>query len=248
MSDFVVEVDRAVPLRNALVVTAFPTLGNVAAIAAHFLVEVAELKHVGGIHSPRLPPLAAVHEGEPSPPVEVYAGERACGVDGVCESLVVVTSPLRVPPQASHDLAVALLDWSREIGSGELVALEGMMTTRPDAPDLLGVASTPKAREVLERYDVPLLEEGLLGGVSGVLLHRGASWDIDVYGLLARADGKAPDAEAAARLVRAADRVLIRAGFDEGAIEGSVTKIEGGLKTRQAEAQAQVPVADVAYM
>lgn len=250
MSDFVVEVDRSVPLRDALVLTAFPTIGNVSSIAVRFLVEFADLRRVGGIHSPRLPPIASVHDGRAAPLVEIFVGERACGVGGVCEELVVVTSDLPVPPELAHDLAVAILDWSREIGDGEVVALEGVKTSSdsPKAePEIFGVASTARTRERLTENKVPLLEHGLIGGVTGVLLHRGASWGVDVYGLLVRANPDEPDARAAARLLRVVDRVLVRAGFDEEALGSAVGRIEKAVAARRRDLAETAAIPDVAY-
>lgn len=249
MSHFVVEVDPAASLRRALVVTAFPTLGNVSTVAARFLVEVADLKCIGSIYSPRLPPFAAVHDGWPVGPVEVFAGERVCGVDGVCESLVVVTSNVPIPNELAHDLAMAIIDWSRQIGAGEVVALEGMKSDRDSEESLLGIGSTPGAVEALRKLDIPVLEDGLLGGITGVLLHRGRAEKVMVYGLLVRANEHAADARAAATLVRTVDRLLIRAGFDDAAIESSVKRVEEKVRAKQHEAQEQThprPV-DIAY-
>jgi predicted ATP-grasp superfamily ATP-dependent carboligase len=246
MNDFTVEVDRAVPLQNSLVITAFPTIGNVASTVVRYLTEVTNVKHVGGFYSPRYPPIASVHAGSVDLPVEVHAGSYVCGMQDEFDHLVVVTSDVPVPDPLAHDLAVAILDWSREVGSGEIVALEGLRVTDGGETRVHGLGSTGDVKRRLEANDVPLLQEGLIGGVTSVLLHRAKSWGLSVYGLLVRASAEGPDASAAAELLRAANRVIVHEALDEANLDADMARVSGNLSKRQ-EAARPLRRTDVAY-
>ena len=242
--DFAVELDAGLRLEDALIVTAFPTVGNVACTAARFLVKHLKLPYVGGVYSPRLPPVASLLKGRPGPPVEAYAALHACGPGGVCKSLVVLTSDVPIDDGAAHDLALRILDWSREVRAGGIAALDGVKSARPDAK-VLGAGATPAALDRLRSFGVPAFEDGILRGVSAVLLHRGAAQKVDVYGLLVRAASGSADTRGALALIREADRVLIGADFPEHLLRDDVEPMQEEAGERQRAASRTV---DVAYL
>lgn len=238
--------DEGVPLRDSLLVVAFPTLANVACTAARFLLERLDLPRVGTIYSPDLPPVATLRHGRPSGPVEIYAGTQACGLDGVCQGLAVVTTDAAIEDNLAHDLAMALLKWSRDIGSGEIAVLEAVRQTSDGAaPAVMGAASTDAAIERLETHGIPLVEQGILRGVPAVLLHRGAAWNVAVYALVAAAHAEPTDASAANRLIQEMDRVLVRSGIARDLQDEAVEMLQEDVMQRRLAAS---PSVDIAYL
>ena len=90
-----VKVDESIDVSGAMVVSCFPTVSMVSNIVAHYLVESLDLQFVGGVRDSRLPAVCLVQDGEPLPPIRIYAGEPNCTVEG-CDKLVVVLSDIQV--------------------------------------------------------------------------------------------------------------------------------------------------------
>jgi uncharacterized protein len=70
-----------------------------------------------------------------------------------------------------------------------------------EEPEVFVVASTPKLKEDLKAAGLKLFKEGMITGVSGLLLSEGERLGIDVICILTEANPMYPDARAAARLI-----------------------------------------------
>jgi uncharacterized protein len=112
---------------NAMAIIGFPSAGLVSSIAANFINRSLKLDLVATILSRDFPPYALVHEGEPVPPVRIYAGTRICdGVGEQCEQIVVVTSEFMPAPPLIRPLVELMTQWCKEKGISTIVSLEGM--------------------------------------------------------------------------------------------------------------------------
>ena len=67
--------------------------------------------------------------------------------------------------------------------------------------DVLGVSATPLMSELLESMEIPLLEQGVIKGMTGVMLSEGASRGRNIMSIMVEADPRFPDARAAATLI-----------------------------------------------
>ena len=77
---------------------------------------------------------------------------------------------------------------------------------------LLGIGSTDTSHETLEELGVPLLKQGVVGGITGVMMGESRRRGVDVMAILAESDGEIggslPDARAAARIIECLDDLL----------------------------------------
>ncbi len=205
-----------VDLSQALVVIGFPSVGLVGGIATAHLVESLHLREVGYILSSAFPPTTVVRNGISASPIRVYLGDVACGVDGECEQLCVVHSD--VTPKASlvASLAYALVTWAKEHGAKQVVCLEGLTNGHGDPEArIAGVGSDGSARDFLARLEVPVLEDGLLTGVGGVVLYAARAVNLPAICFLAETREGFPDARGAARLLEKLHPLLPLLPIDE---------------------------------
>ncbi len=198
-------------LSNALMVIAFPSVGLVGSIAGSFIVKQLKLEEIGMVYSPDFLPVSIIHNGKPSPPVRLYASKKKCGPDGSCEQIVVVLSEFAPPPTTIRYLAEALLRWAETKHCKLILTLEGMQIQKREEnyeSKIYGVGSTPSIKKILTKNGITPTEEGIIVGLSGVLLLEGAVQKKDILCMLAETQTAYPDSRAAARLLEKIDKLL----------------------------------------
>ena len=238
-----VEVDPGLNASGALVVSCFPSIGFVSSIVAHYLVDKLDLELVGGVRHPKLPPVCLVQDGKPLPPMRFYSGEPICNMER-CDKIVLIASEIQVLPELNLPLADTLLDWCTENGVGATMLIDSYAQGigqqhsifDDDQTDetLLGIGSTDTSHETLEELGVPLLKQGVVGGITGVMMGESRRREVDVMAILAESDGEIggslPDARAAARIIECLDDLLPAVHLDPEPLLAEAQRIEGEMR------------------
>ena len=242
-----VEVDPGLNASGALVVSCFPSIGFVSSIVAHYLVDKLDLELVGGVRHPKLPPVCLVQAGKPLPPMRFYSGEPICNMER-CDKIVLIASEIQVLPELNLPLADTLLDWCTENGVGATMLIDSYAQGigqqhsifDDDQTDetLLGIGSTDTSHETLEELGVPLLKQGVVGGITGVMMGESRRREVDVMAILAESDGEIggslPDARAAARIIECLDGLLPAVHLDPEPLLAEAQRIEGEIREMMA--------------
>jgi len=199
-------------LSNALVVVAFPTIGLVGYLAGNFIVNALKMKEIGAILSDRFIPAAIIHESTPSPPVRIYNAAHTCGPNGSCKNLVVIISEFMPDYDSIKPLVNAIFKWVESKGGDIILALEGTRMLNEEVPEgkgqVYGVGSTPEMKKILDDCGIKQTKEGLITGVTGVLLYDGTLKHRNVLCLLSESDPALPDARAAGFLIEKMDSLI----------------------------------------
>lgn len=193
-----------VDAKGAHVIAAFPCVGLVATIAANYLIEEMDLKEVGVVDGPTFPTICVVEDGEPKNPVRIYAGtydtEAKKG-----RKLVVFLSEFQPNPDLVRPVAEAIMGWCQEKGADLVVSPEGLLVegegAEDDVVEVYAVGSTENARRLLQNAVAPTFKDGIVAGVTGILLNMGRRDRFDVIGILAEAQKEYPDARSAATVI-----------------------------------------------
>jgi len=242
-----VEVDPGLNASGALVVSCFPSIGFVSSIVAHYLVDKLDLELVGGVRHPKLPPVCLVQDGKPLPPMRFYSGEPICNMER-CDKIVLIASEIQVLPELNLPLADTLLDWCTENGVGATMLIDSYAQGigqqhsifDDDQTDetLLGIGSTDTSHETLKELGVPLLKQGVVGGITGVMMGESRRREVDVMAILAESDGEIggslPDARAAARIIECLDGLLPAVHLDPEPLLAEAQRIEGEIREMMA--------------
>jgi uncharacterized protein len=242
---------KDVDLSNSVLIEAFPTVGLVSSIAGHFLVEQLKLEEIGTISSRYFMPAAVIHNGVPSPPVRIYAGKKICGSTGECNQIVVIISEFMPSVDIIKPVANMILTWAQKKKCSHIVTLEGTHSLNPKKPKTYGVATTQKMNDILKKYAIEETKEGMITGITGVLLFEGARLKQDVLCLLAEAHSSYPDSRAAALLVETIDKMLPEIKIDTQPLykeaEDIEQKIRSFIKQAQPTAPSSVPLPSQMY-
>lgn len=231
MNGLVLHEYRSDKYDNAMMIVGFPSVGLVSSIAANFIIRTSKLERVAGMTADSFPPYTLVHEGVPSPPVRVYAGERNCKDGEKCQQLITVAAEFMPKPDLVKPLVDRLLDYCSDKGIGTIVALEGINWPGTEEPRIFGVGSTGTSRDMLKRYGVEELKEGMVSGISGVLLYEGEMRGIDVICLLGPARSNFPDARGSAKLLEVVAKMLPEIKIDPEPLYKEAEEIEKQIRT-----------------
>lgn len=216
--------------KNGMMIVGFPSVGLVSSIAANFIIRASKLERVAGIVSEDFPPYTLIHDGVPSPPVRIYAGERKCSDGEDCQQLVTVAAEFVPRPELVQKLATTVMDYCQQKGVRTIVALEGINWQSPEEPKIFGVASTPASRDILSKYGVEEMKEGMVSGLSGVLLYQGEQRGLDVICLLGPARVDLPDARGSAKLLEVVAKMLPELKIDPEPLYKEAEEIERQIK------------------
>jgi uncharacterized protein len=229
--DIEIFIKNKVDIRGAAVVEGFPSVGLVSTLAANYLIEQLKLPKIGCMISNQLPVTSIIRDGEPNHPVRVYGDKR----------LVVFISEFRPPATLVQPIVDNILAWTRENGCDIIISAEGLpmqeTDLHPEEIHVFGVASTKKGRDLLVEHKINALNEGIITGISGVLLNEGARTDRDVLCVIADAHESYPDARAAAKIVEAIDELLPQIKLDTKPLYEEAEKMETEIKAALAKIQ-----------
>lgn len=188
-------------------IAAWPGMGNVAVIAAGYLIQQLRLRPVA-----ELPPRGhfdvqhvEVKDGvvaRPRLPRSVFYGRAS--VPGAADLLVLLAESQ--PTSGSFAYAHELLDRAKELGAERIVTFASMASQLhpSDEPTVYGVSTDAATFAELERYDVEPLKEGQIAGLNGLLLGAAAEREMNGLCLL----GEIPFFAAAVPNPKAAKAVL----------------------------------------
>ena len=197
-----------IDLKGATVISGFPSIGLVSTIVANYLIDALNLKQIGALNSPHFPTLSVVHTGEPLSPVRIYAGSLENG-----DKIAVFVSEFKPKPNLINSLSDTIMKWVKEKACAILISPEGMVvegkaSEEESAAEAYAIGSTERARIMLGEKHISEFKNGIIAGVSGVLLNKGKHEGFDVIAILAEAHPNYPDARAAASALNVIATIL----------------------------------------
>ena len=190
-----------VDIKGATVIAGFPSIGLVSTIAANYLIDALNLKQIGCVTSSQFPALSVVHTGEPLSPVRIYAGEQ-----GYNKKIVVFVSEFKPKPNLINSISETIMKWANDKECKLLISPEGMVVEGKSVQggvdvEAYAIGSTENARSMLLEKKIAQFKNGIIAGVSGVLLNIGKQQNFNVISILAEAHPNYPDAKAAAAAI-----------------------------------------------
>lgn len=240
MKDIEIITHNKVDLSNSLLIVAFPTVGLVSIITARFIIDTLKLEEIGSIDSPYLIPATVIHHGKPLPPVRLYAGKRTCGPNGSCSQLAVIVSEFMPPWELMIPLADSIITWAQQKKCKYIVTLEGtnaISEKTPANPSVYGLGTTNVTKNLLNQFHIEESEEGLITGVSGVLLYRAVQRKFDMLCFLSEVHVSYPDSRSAGRLLEKLNLLIPDIKIDPEPLYIEAESIEHMIQTFMQQAK-----------
>ncbi|MEM3444839.1 MAG: PAC2 family protein [Thermoplasmata archaeon] len=222
---------------DAVFIEAFPSVGLIGSIVGNFLVESFKLDRVATIVSDYFPPVAIVRNSVPTHPVRIYGNEK----------IFVFLSEFVPDPFLTKELSDLILEIAKVKKCSMIISPEGVVYDGSGGEEggLYGVGSTPRMRELLEKHNIPSLRDGIISGISGMLLADGELNGIDVLCLLAESNPRLPDARAAIKIVHAIDKMLPEIEIDVTPLEAQAAMFEKMFKESVEKAKTSLAKHDI---
>lgn len=179
--------------------------------AVDFLTRQLDLEPTGHVDARGLPTVTPFDEGRPRHHTRLFSRSDL--------DVTVLAGELFVPVGAAPPFCSAVLDWVDANDVREVVVLSGVPVPHgPEEHRTFYVATDDYREHRLADADVPPMGTGFLDGVNGGLVERGMTTDLEVCVLATPVHARAPDVEAAIRLVETAGD-LYELAVDTGPLE-----------------------------
>lgn len=215
-----------VNLKNHVLIEGFPGIGLVGTIAAGYIVEKCGMKPIGHIVSDRFPPIVTIHKGRPYFPARIYKHPT--------KDFLVLVAEFVMPIESVYPLADGILEFAKKNKIRQIVSLAGMSGTA-ESPKIFAIASNNEIRNFLKTKNIPLIDEGVTTGISGVLIAKCSAEKYPAMSLLVESS-EYPDPKASAVLIEKLNTLIgLEVNVKEllkeaGTIEEKMKKIMSQLK------------------
>ena len=188
--------------KNPTIIEGFPGFGFVSTIATEFLIKHLDAKRIGSIFSKKLTPMVAIHNSEIVDPLEIYYDKK--------NNLVLLRALANING-AEWEIANIITELAKKLKAKEIISIEGIANEKTEKIGKLG--KTPKAyyftnfvNEKIKKTNLENLKEGIVVGVTGVLLLREKK--IPLSCIFVEANPGLPDSRAAGEVIKILDSYL----------------------------------------
>ena len=225
-----------IDVKGGYLIDGFPYTGLANAIATESLVNTtSQFELAGVLDSELFPPISIVRDEVPSFPARILVNK---------DLKVAVFSSFLTPHESIHrDVARVMLKWADEHKCSFIISSSAIKSD-DESPFVIGVGSTEAAKKKLRDANVPVLKNGTIPGIPGILLNEGLIANINVIVLLCKARDSGPDFRAGAEICMTMTKLVPGASCDLKLLLNEAQGIEQNLK--QAEHDAG-PLRDAIY-
>ena len=162
-------------LKGYSLIEGFPGIGLVGPMAASYMIEKLGMDYIGYLASDMFPPIAVVHDGQPMHTARIYADRK--------NKLVVVFSEFTIPSSAVYLVGSELVSFMRKYGIVRLISIGGMPTQKQSNVPFI-ISSDPDTVKKAAGQGIKQIREGVIAGVSAVLLISAKEFDLRTINLL----------------------------------------------------------------
>ncbi|WP_292461232.1 proteasome assembly chaperone family protein [Methanothermococcus sp.] len=181
--------------KEPIVITGFPSIGLIGNIATHQIVKELNLDFIGYFDSPNIPPVMSVEKGIIYPPIRAYGNEN----------LVVISSDVLIPPNVVYELTDKLIEYISKINPKIVINLDGITSLNPK--NIYAVSTSNELLEFMVKQNIPILEYGMVGGMSGAISIKSSDKNISSLCLMAETPGLRPDPMAASNIIEVLNKL-----------------------------------------
>jgi len=225
-----------IDVKDGYLIDGFPYTGLANAIATESLVNTtSQFELAGVLDSELFPPISIVRDEVPIFPARILVNK---------DLKVAVFSSFLTPHESIHrDVARVMLKWASDHKCSFIISSSAIKSD-DESPFVIGVGSTAAAKKKLQDANVPVLKNGTVPGIPGILLNEGMIANINVIVLLCKARDSGPDFKAGAEICMAMTKLVPGAACDLKQLLNEAEGIEQNLKQTEQDAG---PLRDAIY-
>jgi len=190
-------------LRDPIAVIGFPTVGLTSSIMANMYIKSLDMTPIAGMASWTMPPYCLVSDGNVMPPLRFfgYRNKRKNGHD-----VIICMTEYAPKPEDCYLVANKVLMFLRAKGCKTVICMEG--APKYDNSKTLAVASGPNAEKLIKKCGLETLKEGMIRGLSGVIMYLGPSKGMDVVTIMVPASAGVPDPGSSTEFIEPVSKLI----------------------------------------
>lgn len=192
---------KSIDAESPSILVGLPDVGLVGTIAVSYLIDKLKLKELGYIDSPRFPPLVIIKESVVKNPIRIYGKDN----------LIAIISDLPILSFAVNPFFKSLIAWAKTLSPKMVIGITGLpMQDRLQVkkPEVVGIATTAGARDLLDRAGVRLLSDGVFFGIYAGLIKECNIQNIPSITLFAQSHLNFPDPAASLETLSILNKIL----------------------------------------
>jgi uncharacterized protein len=224
-----------VDIKEGYLIDGFPYTGLANAIATESLVSNTQFELAGVLDSELFPPISIVRDEVPSFPARILVNKDL--------KLAIFSSYLTPHESIHREVAKTMLKWASDHKCSFIIS-SAAIKNEDEAPFVIGVGSTEQAKKKLRDASIPVLKNGTIPGIPGILLNEGLMSNINVIVLLCKARESGPDFRAGAEICMAMSKLVPGVSCDFKSLLNEAEGIEQHLKKTEQDAG---PLRDAIY-
>ncbi len=214
-----IEMDDAFEIRDVIdidldggtLIECFPSISALALITANIILESAgkqntwDFDQVAVGDSNKLPSICVVYYSKPKFPIRIYASQET--------KIALLASEIPQYPPITREIGKKIFQWSKDKGIERIVSVEGYKSDYTQSPReipyrVYGIGSTESCRTYLAEKKIPLLDHGVIKGLSAVLLNEGWFNHSEVIVILGEIRQHYPEVRTAARVIEVLNQLI----------------------------------------
>jgi uncharacterized protein len=235
-NDVVVREIVPVDLKDGYLIDGFPYTGLTNAIATESLINAtSQFELVGVLDSDLFPPVSIVREETPSFPARILVNKNL--------KVAIFSSYLTPHESIHHEVARTMLKWAKDKKCSFIISSSAIKSD-DEEPFVIGVGSTEESKKKLRDAGIPVLKNGTIPGIPGILLNEGLISNTNVIVLLCKARESGPDFRAGAEVCMAMSKLVPGASCDIKLLLNEAENIEENLKQTE---HVTAPLRDAIY-
>lgn len=162
MVDF--KIFEKINLKGYTFLEGFPGAGLVGPMAISYIIDKLGMRYIGYVDSSEFPPLIAIHNNKPMPPVRIYADEKT--------KVVTILAEFAVPIDVTYDLANKLFDFIKANEISRIISIGGLPSQQQniESGTVFAITSTEGVKKDIQKAGLKQVGEGVATGVSALML------------------------------------------------------------------------------
>jgi len=220
-SEITIREIKSINIEGGYLIDGFPYAGLANAIATESLTSTMDFELAGVIDSELFPPISVIKDGTPNFPVRIFVNNTL--------KVAVFLSYLTPHESLHREVARTMSSWANQ-HKCSLILSSSVIKAGSKVPAIMGIASTAEAKKKLDDASIPILQNGTIPGIPGILLNEGVLSKTNVIVLLVKGQDPGPDFRSGAEICMALSKLVPGTSCDLSTLLHEAEIIEHGLK------------------
>ncbi len=178
----------------------FPGNGLIGTFTISYLISHLQMKLVGDVSHPDLPPTLFIENGEVLGPIRIYRKDN----------LYAIISDIPIFPEIASDFVVSIAEFCRRNKIGKVIVPSGVDTQSPDTKDIktYGLSTDQSFEKIMYENELPKFIAGSIIGTDAAIITTFRNYKIPLLMMYTTCHPFFPDPEASVIAITSLSKLL----------------------------------------